>query len=130
MPIFEKGPEPPPRIQAISHVRIEARPGMEAVLHSFYAHLLGMMPVEGERGTVCFQTKRLQLRILLTPEALGSPMRRRLVLEIPSLDRLREQLDELQIEYEWHEGMALTERRVFVLDPAENRVELKQTWVF
>lgn len=108
---------------------MEAKPGQEAALRTFYVDILGLEPADGEEGMVCFQTGRLRLRILITPEAIASPMRRRLVLEISSLQNLREKLDELAMAYEWYEGFAFTERRIFVLDPAENRIELKQVWI-
>ena len=88
-----------------------------------------MEPAEGERGMVLFQTQRMQVRILLTPEAQPSPMRRRLVLEVPSLERAQEQLEELGIEYEWYHGLTYTDQRIYLLDPADNRVELKQVWL-
>jgi len=128
MPLFEKSPDLPPRIHAINNVRLEAKPGTEPQLHFFYVDVLGMEPAEGEPGMVLFQTQRMQVRILLTPEAQPSPMRRRLVLEVPSLERMQEQLEELEIEYEWYHGLAYTDQRIFLLDPADNRVELKQVW--
>ncbi len=130
MCILEQTPDPPPRIHAISSVQIEAMPGLEDRLRWFYGELLGLESTAGENGNLVFHSKRLQLVVALKPDARSSPMRRRLVLEIPSLDRMREQLDELQMVYEWYEGMAFTERRIFLLDPGENRIELKQVWVF
>jgi catechol 2,3-dioxygenase-like lactoylglutathione lyase family enzyme len=129
MPILEKTPEPPPQIHAIAHVRVQARPGLEHKLRWFYAELLGLDAVDGEEGTLCFQTKTLQLRVMIAEGAQPSPMRRRLVLVIPSLEEMRVKFEDIDLEYEWYEGMAFTDRRLFVLDPAENRVELKQVWV-
>ena len=101
---------------------------MQAQLRSFYIDALGLEPVEGEPGMVCFQTQRMQVRILITLDAQPSPMRRRLVLQIPSLERMRERLEEFEIDYQWYEGLSFTDQRIFVHDPADNRVELKQLW--
>ena len=102
---------------------------MRDALHLFYVDVLGLEPAEAERGMVCFQTKRMQVRFLLTLEAQPSPMRRRLVLQIPSLQRMRDRLEEFEIDYEWYNGMSFTDQRIFVLDPADNRIELKQLWL-
>ncbi|MBN1347269.1 MAG: hypothetical protein JXQ73_31555 [Phycisphaerae bacterium] len=130
MSIFERPPDPSPRIQAISDVRIEARPELKGDLHFFYVELLGLEAVEGEPGMLCFQTDRLRVHVLMTPEAQPSPMRRRLVLEVPSLDRMAGKLEEEDIDYDRYRGLRLTDQRIFVLDPADNRVELKQPWPF
>jgi extradiol dioxygenase family protein len=130
MSIFRKSPDPPPRIHAISNVRLEAKPGLEPEIRFFYVELLGMQHIEGEVGTVCFETERLEIRIAITPDAQPSPMRRRLILEIPSLDRMQERLEELKIPYERCWGMRFTDQRIFVLDPADNRIELKQNFPF
>jgi hypothetical protein len=130
MSIFERAPEPLPRIQAINDVRIEAKPSDQGDMHFFYVEILGLEAVNDEPGMLCFQTERLSVRVLLTPEAQPSPMRRRLILEIPSLHAMAEKLAELGFEAEWYRGLRLTDQRLFVLDPAGNRVELKQTWPF
>ena len=41
---------------------------------------------------------------------------------------MRERLEELRIPYEWYEGLGLTDKRIYLLDPARNRIELKQVW--
>ena len=128
MPIFQRTPDPPPIIHAIRHVRVEAKPEQEPSLRFFYEDVLGLGPVHDEPGMLCFETKRMRVRILLTPEAQSSRMRRRLVLVVPSLKRMRERLEELEIDYEWYTGMRFTDQRIFVLDPADNRIELKQVW--
>jgi hypothetical protein len=130
MSIFERAPEPPPRIQAINDVRIEAKPSDQGDMHFFYVEILGLEGVNDEPGMLCYQTERLRVRVLLTPEAQPSPMRRRLVLEIPSLQAMAEKLTELGFEPAWYRGLRLTDQRLFVLDPAGNRVEFKQTWPF
>jgi len=128
MPIFEKTPDPPPRIHAIASVHIEAGRGLEDKLRWFYADLLGLESGVAEPGALHFQTGRRQLCIALGARPRSSPLRRRLVLEIPSLDQMRERLEELRIPYEWYEGLGLTDKRIYLLDPARNRIELKQVW--
>ncbi len=127
---FQDAPEPPPKIQAISNVRMEAKPELEPELRDFYEALLGLPPAEGEAGSVCFETERLQIQIRLTPDAQPSPMRRRLVLQVPSLEKMEEHLQEAGVPYEFRRGMQFTDQRIFLLDPADNRIELKQTWPF
>lgn len=107
---------------------MEAGPGVAEELTFFYADVLGLEPVDGERGTLCFETQRMQVRFVITPDAEPSPMRRRLVLQISSLERMRGRLDEFEVNYEWHQGMQYTDRRIDVLDPADNRIELRQSW--
>lgn len=128
MPLLEKSPDPPPRIQAISDIRIEAVPGLEPELRFFYTDVLGLEQVDGERGMMCFETERMRVRILITPEAQPSPIRRRLVLQIPSLQEMQMRLEELEVDYEWYSGLRFTDQRIFLLDPANNRIELKQVW--
>jgi catechol 2,3-dioxygenase-like lactoylglutathione lyase family enzyme len=128
MPIFEEPSDPPPRIHAISDLRIEATPGLEGQLEFFYVDVLGLERVEDEPGMVCFETQRMRVRVLLTPEAQPSPIRRRAVIQVPSLERMRARLEEMGIQYEWYDGLAFTDQRIFVLDPADNRIELKQEW--
>jgi catechol 2,3-dioxygenase-like lactoylglutathione lyase family enzyme len=130
MPILEKSPDPPPRIHAIAHVHVQAKPGLEHRLRWFYAEVLGLEAADGEEETLCFRTKVLEFRVAITEKAQPSPMRRRLVLEIASLNEMRTKLEEIGLEYEWYEGMAFTDRRIYLLDPAGNRVELKQVWGF
>lgn len=130
MPLFEKSPSPPPRIQAISDIRVEAIPGLELELRFFYVDVLGLRQVEAEAGMLCFEAEVLRVRVLVTAEAQPSPMRRRLVLQIPSLQEMQERLEELEVDYEWHNGLRFTDQRIFVKDPADNRVELKQIWAF
>ena len=117
-------------MQAIRDVRVEAKPGLEGDLHFFYVEMLGLEPSEGEPGMLHFCTDKLRLRVLLTPEAQPSPMRRRLVLEIPSLGRMADKLEEEGIPHEWYRGLTLTDQRIFVLDPADHRVDLQQAWPF
>lgn len=127
---FNRDHEPETRIQAIAHVRMEARPGLEGELTHFYQEICRLDPAPAEQGLLAFRAERLQLQIRITPDAQPSRMRRKLILDVPSLQKLSEQLDEEGIRYEWHRGLRFTDRRVYAFDPADNRIEFKQTWSF
>ncbi len=127
---FNRDYEPETRIQAIAHVRMEAPPGIEADLIRFYQEVCRLEPAPPERGMLAFRAERLQLHIRITPDAQPSRMRRKLILDVPSLQKLSEQLSELDIRYEWYRGMRFTDQRIFAYDPADNLIEFKQTWRF
>jgi extradiol dioxygenase family protein len=117
-----------PRLQAIQNVVIEAGPDLADHLREFYGQLVGLREAVDDDRTdrLCFQSGQLQLQIQLRATARPNCCDRRATVEVPSLEELRRHLDERKLAYECYQGLAFTEQRVFVLDPAGYRIEFKQ----
>ena len=121
-----------PHLHAIQDVVLEAGSDLVDQLREFYGQLVGLREaVDDDRpDRLCFQSGQLQLQILLRVIARPNRCDRRATLEVPSLEELRCQLDERKLPYECYQGLAFTEQRVFVVDPAGYRIEFKQVWPF
>lgn len=117
-----------PHIHAIADVRIECPPEAEDRLRWFYADVLGLRPaVPGDDAAgPAFAAHGLVLRIEVRPDARPSPVRRRLVVQIDSLVDAEQRLRDMGLGSELLRGMGIGDRRLVVLDPAGNRVELKE----
>jgi len=123
----------PSRIHAVDHVHLEAPPGIEEALKWFYGELgtLDEVPWDGAPETgLCFKSARIELRIRITNRPTIDEVKRRVTLLVPSLSVAKEQLSERAVGFIEVTGMVGTDRRVQTLDPAGNRVELKQEWPF
>ena len=121
------------RILAIDHVRLEARPGIEEALRWFYGEIGGLEPVPPDPdsvGRLCFKSGRLELSINLVAQPRIEPVATRVTILVPSLDEAAAMLDEHLLRYQRISGIMFTDRRLAVLDPAGNRVELKQEWPY
>jgi hypothetical protein len=79
-------------------------------------------------GTLRFRSARVELRILLKPDPDVDPVRRRAVVSVRSLEAVAATLDERGMAYTRLSGLTWTDRRLSLLDPGGNRVELKQEW--
>ena len=99
----------------------------------FYGELLELaVPPEKPRRNgdpvVRFLSDRLELlfRLGREPTHPTEPIR----LIVRSLPLVSRRFDEHRIEYVWRHGFSMTDQQILVEDPANNRVELSQTWRF
>lgn len=121
------------RIRAIDHVRFEAPRGIVGALRWFYGDVGGLEPAPGEpdsAGRLCFNSGRLELSIDLVEQPRIEPVATRVTILVPSLDEAAAMLDEHSVRYQRISGITFTDRRLVTLDPAGNRVELKQEWPY
>lgn len=129
------------RLIAVSHVHLEAAPGIEPELHWFYGDLIGLRLVEvslspseagaaglAEADTIRFRSDRTELRIKVTEDPDVDPIACRAYFEVPFLAEVAEVLDERKYEYELCQGLRFTDRYLSLLDPAGNRVILRRHW--
>ena len=121
----------PRRIQAVEHVHLEARPGLEEELQWFYGEVgrLDFVPHDHPAAPgMRFRSAQLELRIALVEKPKIATVGRRVTLLVPSLEVAAATLDERSVPYERQSGLMFTDRRMGTQDPAGNRVELKQGW--
>lgn len=133
------------RIVAVDHVNLEAPLGVEELVQWFYADLCGLDPVgknslgganegadsggaaEMERE-LRFRSERLEVRVAMRRQPRIEAVACRLTIRVEDLYETRECLDERRMPYESLTGVSYTDRRIAVLDPAGNRIELKHGW--
>lgn len=125
----------PSRIHAIETIHLEAPPGAEEDLRWFYGEVGGLDPVAvadegGDSSRMCFKSGRVELWIELTEQPQIESRGRRLTLKVPSLEDAATMLEERSVRYLRFTGVLFTDRRLATLDPAGNRVELKQEWPY
>ena len=91
---------------------------------------MGLTPVslDAAAGQLEFRSAQMELRIAIKPAPQVEPNRRRALVSVGSLERVIEELEERRIAHTRISGVDWTDRRVSLLDPAGNRVELKQEW--
>ena len=120
----------PSQINAINRVAMEAPAGVEEELRWFYGDLVGLERVSPgqDAGELGFRSAQVELRIAIKPEPRIEPNRRRALISVGSLRWVTEQLDGRGLAYIRLSGLNRTDRRISLLDPAGNRVELKQEW--
>ena len=120
----------PSQINAIDRIAMEAPVGVEDELCWFYGDLVGLERVSLDQSAneLGFRSARIELRIEIKPEPRIEPTRRRALISVGSLVWVIEQLDGRGLAYVRLSGLNRTDRRVSLLDPAGNRVELKQEW--
>ena len=120
----------PSQINALERVRLEAPEEAAERLVWFYGDLVELTVVDddSEPGTLCFRSGGVDLRIQLKRDPAIEPVRRRAVISVRSVDALAGLLDEHGIPYSRLTGLDWTDRRLSLLDPGGNRVELKQEW--
>jgi hypothetical protein len=115
----------------VDHVHLEAPPGVSEDLIWFYgevAELDFLGDAAPDASRLCFKSEQIELRICITEMPRIDPIGCNVVILVPSLDVAIERLDERRQLYSRLSGLAFTERRLELLDPAGNRVELKQEW--
>ena len=133
------------RIVAVDHVNLEAPLGVEELVRWFYADLCGLDPVgkssvgeadeggdpdggAGEGIELRFRSEQLEVRIRIRRRPRIESVACRLTIRVEDLHETREQLEERRIPYEALTGVTYSDRRIAVLDPAGNRIELKHGW--
>ena len=119
------------RIVAVDHVILEAPPEAENELRWFYGELatLDEVVAAAEWGRqIVFKSLRIELRIHLRENPRVDPIVCRLTVRVPLLDEVIEQLEDRKIEFVPISGIRWTDRRITLLDPGGNRVELRKDW--
>jgi hypothetical protein len=119
----------PSQIVAVQDVELEGRPGAKEALIWLYRDVVGLALDErdAEEG-LCFRSGPIALWYRLVDEPRLATVPCRLVVEVRSLWDVRGQLDERGSSYTMMRGFAWTDRRLSMLDPAGNRIEMKQHW--
>ncbi len=120
----------PSQINAIDRVTLEAPEGVEEELCWFYGDLVGLTQdlAEPQDGELCFRSAHVELRIEIKAAPKIESNRRRTTVSVAALQWVMDRLDERRIGYTRVSGLGWTDRRISLLDPAGNRVELKQEW--
>ena len=99
----------------------------------FYGELAALEecpPHPSPNGGLCFKSDRIQLRIRFEPAPFIDNVPVRVAITLSSLEEAAAVLEERKLPYERISGLAFSDRRLHVLDPAGNRVEFRQsTWV-
>lgn len=119
----------PPRLLAIDDVRLTAPGHARAALIEFYSQVLGFTPCEaGESGDclVFRGTPRSGPRLLidLQTQVPAKPLRRQALLQVASLYEYAAVLNDARIAFEWSRGWFCYDRRIGLMDPAGNWIEL------
>jgi hypothetical protein len=117
------------RIQAVDHVNLEARMGVEDAMRWFYGEIAGLDEVDSdsrETGRLCFKSGRIELRVSCVDTPRIDSVARRITIFVESLDDVAEYLEEHSIAYTRLSGLMYSDRRLEVHDPSGNRVALKQ----
>jgi hypothetical protein len=120
-----------PQILAISDVTLACRPDKADAIRSLYRDVLRLRelsPGEARHPHLIFAAHQRRIQVILAPDAAGSPMRRRLVIEVDSLHATADQLADLGLPWWLHWGIGIGDRRLALLDPGDNRIELKQVY--
>jgi len=120
----------PSQINAIERIVLEAPQDATEDLCWFYGDLVGLTLVSAAvyAGPLLFRSAGVELRIEIKSAPRIEPTRRRALISVQSLTWVIERLEERRIAYTRVSGIDWTDRRVSLLDPAGNRVELKQEW--
>ena len=118
-----------PCILAIDDVHLFAAPAVAEAIRRFYIELIALdpLPAECTENRLAFYgypRSGPRLFVTLMERPPEPPQKRQLVVQIASLFDLAESLIEQSIPYEWSRGWSYYDRRLCVLDPADNRVEL------
>lgn len=118
----------PSRIEAIDRVVLEAPQDCRDALRAFYGDLIGLELIADVDAALRFGSSRLELQIRFVEEPAVDPLAPRLVIGVAALDRLASELTERAIRFRRHRGLAWSDRRLILHDPAGYRIELKQEW--
>jgi catechol 2,3-dioxygenase-like lactoylglutathione lyase family enzyme len=119
----------PPRLLAIENVHLTAPAASRAALVEFYVDLLGFEHLDDADGPDRVKLRGLprsgpRLLIDLVEEPADKPMRRRALLQVDGLGQYAEALKDRRIPYEWVRGWFFFDRRICLLDPGGNWIEL------
>ncbi|HOJ75196.1 MAG TPA: hypothetical protein PLL65_14825 [Phycisphaerae bacterium] len=130
------GERNPPRLLAINDVHMTAPRSVREALCELYADVLGLEVLAGGDDETCLRFRgqprsgpRLIIELVETPEE--KPMRRQALLQVEgSLAPYAEALTERRIEFEWSRGWFFFDRRIGLLDPGANWIELVSSHPF
>jgi len=124
-----------PRIVAVSDVRMSALPRAVADLRAFYNEMIGLefLQDDSSGNLLAFrghQKTGPRLLIQLASTSRSTRLRRQLLLETKSLAALAESAQDRRVVCMWSHGWTYYDRRLIMLDPAGNRVEVvsRHTW--
>ncbi len=120
----------PSQIIAVDTVVMQASPAAGERLIWFYRDLVGLTLIEETLDTdhLGFQSALLELRIELREDPTSHAVRRQGLFSVRSLEETAKTLEEEGMPYDRVRGWSWTDRRLSLLDPGGNRVELKQEW--
>jgi hypothetical protein len=125
------------QIVAVDHVVLEGGPDAAADLVWLYQDVVGLRRLDEQttpsaadvvESWLCFRSGDLELRYRLRPRPSVESVACRLVVEVTSLPQAVEALEDRRMPFERLRGLNFTDRRVSLLDPAGNRIEIKQHW--
>lgn len=118
-----------PKLLAIDDVHLTARLEARQRLSEFYVGLLGFEQLPDQAGAPQITLRGLpragpRLVISLTADLPDKPPRTQALIQVPSLRSCADALAERRIEYVWSTGWFFYDRRLTLLDPGGNRIEL------
>ncbi len=124
------------QIVAVDHVELEGVPGAVTDLLWLYQDLVGLTLMASESvepaappGTLLrFRSGNIELRYRLRSDPVVEAVACRLTVEVPLLGRIEAVLLERSWPYQRLRGLSRTDRRLSLLDPGGNRIEIKQHW--
>jgi catechol 2,3-dioxygenase-like lactoylglutathione lyase family enzyme len=118
-----------PRILAIDDVHLWSPPAAMEETQDFYVDLLGfdVLPRDGSGQAVRFRGRprsgpKLVISLGVAPES--TPARRQVLIQVADLTGFAASLGERGVSYEEVQGWSFYDRRLTMLDPAGNRVEV------
>ncbi|HEX3809659.1 MAG TPA: VOC family protein [Rhizomicrobium sp.] len=116
-------------ISGIDHVQIAVPKALEAQAIAFYRDVLGLTEIEKPadmkgRGGAWFQAGDIQFHIGIDPEG-SPPSKRHVCFLVPDLEKARTEALAHGLALE-KDGPAEGLIRIFIRDPAGNRVEIGQ----
>ncbi len=118
------------RIVAVDHVNLEASPGAGEAMRWFYGEVCQLDEVEtdGSEARLLYKSARIELRVAFVDQPSVESVDCRVAILVPEMAEATDLLDERRVDYDTLSGLDWTDRRVSLLDPAGNRVELRQYW--
>lgn len=122
------------RILAVEHVELESPFGLESDVRWFYGELAALDEVaaapESASSAIAFRSARIELRIRFLETPQIDEVKLRTTILVPSLRDVIHECRARRIDFTPISGVVWTDRRIQLLDPAGNRVELKQSWPY
>lgn len=118
-----------PRLLAIDHVNLTASVDLRDAIAEFYIEVVGFERIEAGvpaeqivlRG---FPRSGPRLIVNLSETLRGTATRRHALIQVASLEACAEKMAELRIWFEWSQGWFFFSRRLNVVDPGGNLIEL------
>lgn len=128
MELFRRERIEPPRILAIDDVRLTAPLSERAGLCRLYVDVLRLEEIQGEPAgrLVLLGLARSGPRLIIEWDdgPAAKPMRRQALLQVKSFTPYVEMLADQHVPFEWSSGWFFFDRRLGLLDPGGNWIEL------